>query len=42
MEDIHGYIAEGCTMLGICTITRKKESWGETTEETIQGIRFAL
>ena len=29
-------------MLGICTIARKKENWGEATEETIQGIRFAL
>jgi len=42
MEDIHGFIAEGCTMLGTCIITKKKDRWGEETEEQIQGIRFAL
>ena len=42
MEDIHGYIAEGCKMEGPCTITRKENRWGEDIEETIQGIRFSL
>lgn len=32
MEDLHGYVAEGCTMLGLCTITKKQ----------IMGIRFQL
>ena len=42
MEDIHGFIAEGCTMLGACIITKKDDRWGEESEEQIQGIRFAL
>lgn len=42
MEDLHGYAAEGCTMLGLCTITRKSRRFGEETEEQIMGIRFQL
>ena len=42
MEDLHGYAAEGCTMLGLCTITKKENRWGEETEEQIMGIRFQL
>ena len=42
MEDLHGYAAEGCTMLGLCTITKKDNRWGEETEEQIMGIRFSL
>ena len=42
MDDLHGYAAEGCTMLGLCTITRKEDRWGEETETPIQGIRFSL
>jgi len=42
MDDLHGYAAEGCTLLGLCTITKKEDRWGEETEEQIPGIRFAL
>ena len=42
MEDLHGYAAEGFTMLGLCTITKKDNRWGEETEEQIMGIRFSL
>ncbi len=42
MEDIHGYIAEGCRMEGPCTIIKKDNKFGEETEETIQGLRFTL
>lgn len=42
MEDLHGYAAEGCTMLGLCTITKKETRWGEETEEQIMGVRFQL
>ena len=42
MEDLHGYAAEGCEMLGLCTITKKSDRWGEETEEQIIGIRFHL
>ena len=42
MEDLHGYAAEGCKMLGLCTITKKSRRFGEETEEQIMGIRFSL
>ena len=42
MEDLHGYVAEGCTMQGLCTITKKSRRWGDEEVETIQGIRFAI
>ena len=42
MEDIHGYIAEGCTLEGPCTIIKKDNRFGEETEESIQGLRFSL
>lgn len=42
MEDIHNYIDHGCTLEGPCTIIRKKESFGEETEETVLGLRFRL
>lgn len=42
MEDLHGYAAEGCTMLGLCTIAKKETRWGEKKEEQIMGIRFQL
>ena len=42
MEDIHGYIAEGCTLDGPCTIIKKDNRWGEETQETIQELRFSL
>jgi hypothetical protein len=40
MEDLHGYAAEGCEMVGLCTITKKENRWGKETEEQIMGIRF--
>jgi len=42
MEDLHGYAAEGCTMLGLCTITKKEDRFGEEKEVQIMGIRFKL
>lgn len=42
MEDMHGYVAEGCTMLGLCTVTERSRRWGEEEEETIMGVRFKL
>ena len=42
MEDIHGYIAEGCALEGPCTIIKKDNRFGEEAEETIQGLRFSL
>ena len=42
MENLHGFAAEGCTMEGLCTITKKSHRWGEETEEQIPGIRIIL
>ena len=42
MRNLHDFAAEGCTMQGLCTITKKENRWGEETEEQIMGIRFSL
>jgi hypothetical protein len=42
MTNLHGFAAEGCEMLGLCTITKKDNRWGEETEEQIPGIRFKV
>ncbi len=39
MGNLHAFAAEGCTMLGLCTIT-KKSRWDE--DEELPGIRFSL
>ena len=38
MENIHAYIAAGCTLEGPVTV--EKETWHGT--ETVQGLRFSL
>ena len=40
MENLHDYAAEGCTMTGLCKITRHDRWSDETTE--VQGIRFKV
>ena len=40
MGNIHGYAAEGCTMQGLHTITKKEKRWGSDEHETVQGILF--
>ena len=42
MENLHWFAAEGCTMQGLCTITKKENRFGEDREEQIMGIRFTL
>ena len=42
MENLHWFAAEGCTMLGLCTITKKENRWGVEKEEQIMGIRFKV
>ena len=42
MENIHHFAALGCTMTGLCTITRKESRWGGEEEARIQGIRFRI
>ena len=42
MDDIYGYIAEGCTMQGVHSIIRKNNRWGEEETEEKKGIRFTI
>ncbi|MBQ8987214.1 MAG: hypothetical protein IJ100_08290 [Lachnospiraceae bacterium] len=42
MENIHQFVAAGCTLEGPCTITKKRDRWGEETTETVLGLRFRL
>jgi len=42
MENIYGFIAEGCTMVGTHTITKKSLRWSEEEYETAQGILFKV
>ena len=42
MENLHAFAAEGCTMLGLCTIIRQETRWGEEELYEVQGIRFRL
>ena len=42
MENLHWFAAEGCEMLGLCTITKKENHWGGETEEQVMGIRFKV
>ena len=42
MENLHQFAAQGCTLAGLCTITRKENRWGEEEPYEVQGIRFTL
>lgn len=42
MDDLYGYTAEGCTMVGLHTITKKTLRWGEEQYETSKGILFKV
>ena len=42
MENLHAFAAEGCTMMGLCTITRQETRWGDEEPYEVQGIRFSL
>ena len=42
MENLHAFAKEGCTMTGLCTITRQETHWGDEEPTEIQGIRFQL
>lgn len=42
MENLHAFAAAGCTMQGLCTITRRENRWGEEEPYEVQGVRFSL
>ena len=42
MENLHQFAAAGCTMQGLCTITRKETRWGDEESYEVMGIRFSL
>lgn len=42
MENLHAFAAEGCTMTGLCTITRHETRWGDEEPNEVLGIRFRV
>ena len=42
MQNIHQFVAAGCTLKGPCTLIKKSSRWGEEGEEQILGLRFRL
>ena len=42
MDNLHDFVAHGCTMEGLCTITRRETRWGEEGPNEVCGIRFLL
>ena len=42
MENLHAFAAQGCTMIGLCTITRHENRWGDEEPTEIMGIRFSV
>ena len=42
MENLHAFAANGCTMQGLCTITRHESRWGDEEPAEIMGIRFSV
>ena len=42
MDNLYGYTAEGCTMKGLHTVTKKALRWGEEQYEESKGILFKV
>jgi phosphoglycolate phosphatase-like HAD superfamily hydrolase len=42
MENLHAFAAQGCTMMGLCTITRQETRWGDEEPTEVMGIRFCI
>ncbi len=42
MENLHAFASKGCTMQGLCTITRRETRWGDEEPIQVMGLRFSL
>ena len=42
MENLHAFAAQGCAMMGLCTITRQESRWGDEEMTEVLGIRFKV
>ena len=42
MENLHQFVAEGCRLEGLCTITRRESRWGDEEPVEVMGVRFSL
>lgn len=42
MENLHQFSKAGCTMQGLCTITRRENRWGDEEPYGVIGIRFTV
>ncbi len=42
MRGLHALATEGCTVEGLCTITRREERYGSVEEREMQGISIRL
>ena len=42
MENLHAYAQHGCTMMGLCTVTRKNQRESNGCGKVVHGIRFKI
>ena len=42
MRSLHAFAAEGCTVEGICTVTRRENRFGTVQDYEVQGISIRL
>ena len=42
MGNLHAFAAEGCTLEGLCTVTRHETRWGDEAATEAPGILFVI